>query len=141
MPLPAPGAIRLPFLTQRPREDGCGLFVLQMLTGKPFEQLVGMIDWGTKTIYQTGWSDLTGVLAGFGWRFDGPHGINTWDEVTGLAIVHVLDDHFMLYDADQAVFYDPWEFTGPSIDTVRHPLSYLRVTPPAGHTFSNNPFT
>lgn len=130
MTRPSPDTIRLTFHTQRPREDGCGVFVLQMLTGKDFDALAGMIDWGEEAVYHTKWSDLTKVLTSLGWTQHGPYAINTWDDVEGLAIAHVYDDHFMIYDADQSVFYDPWEWTGPSTQSTRLPLSYLRVEPP-----------
>lgn len=121
----------IPFLTQRPREDGCGVVVLQMLTGKTYGEIAGMITWDDETIHRSTWGTIVGVLGKLGWRFGGPAAVNQWDEVCGVAVVHVLDDHFMLYDADQKVFYDPWEWQGPSSQSARVPLSFMSVERPA----------
>jgi hypothetical protein len=49
------------FVTQCPRDDGCGVFVLQMLTGKPYDQIASMIDWGDQTNHYTTWKELLGA--------------------------------------------------------------------------------
>ncbi len=125
--LPTADRVRLPFITQRPSDGGCGLYVLQMLTGKPFDELVAMVDWRDKASFHMAWPEMTKALTDLDVTHNGPHTVNTWDKVKGLAIVHVADDHFMLYDADNQVFYDPWEWTGPSTQSNRLPFSYVRV--------------
>lgn len=130
MSLPSPTAIRFPFLTQRPTEDGCGAYVLQMLTGTPLRDLETRIGWKAGELRRSVWPDLIRVLTDFGWEIGTPQAVTSWDAVQGVAIVHVAEDHFMLYDADNAVFYDPWEWEGPSLDSNRVPLSYLTVRPP-----------
>ncbi|WP_244487089.1 hypothetical protein [Devosia sp. Leaf420] len=130
MSLPPADRIRLPFITQRPSDGGCGLYVLQMLTGKPFDDLVAMVDWRDRGSLHMTWAEMNKVLADLGLPHDVPHAVNTWDDVEGLAIVHVADDHFMLYDADNQVFYDPWEWTGPSTQSTRLPFSFVHVMLP-----------
>ncbi len=49
----------------------------------------------------------------------------------GVAIVHVQGDHFMLYDAENGLFYDPAEMEGPGVASDRVPTSYLTVYPSA----------
>ena len=131
MSLPSPDEIRFPFCTQRPSEDGCGAYVLQMLTGKTLPELEAMIGWKTGELRRSVWSDLIGVLSDLGWTMGEPEPTANWGTVQGVAIVHVAEDHFMLYDADNAVFYDPWAWEGPALASNRVPLSYLSVRPPS----------
>jgi hypothetical protein len=121
---------RLPFFTQQPRDDGCGLFSLQMLTGLPFRTLENMIDWtGRPTRYMT-WDDLIVILRELGWRFTQPMPATDWREIRDLALVHVEPDHFMVYDEDARMFYDPAQQQGPSTHTEQVPMSFLSVQPP-----------
>ena len=120
----------LQFITQRPREDGCGVVTLQMLTGQSYDEIAALFDWSGKTHHQTNWSDLRPVLASFGWQLGEIKAAAGWDDISDLAIVHVMDDHFMLYDGRSGVFYDPWEWEGPQQTSSRVPLSFVTVTPP-----------
>lgn len=126
----SPAAVRFPFITQRPTEDGCGAYVLQMLTGKPLPELEAMIGWKRGELRRSVWADLIRVLGEFGWEINTVRPASGWEDVEGVAIVHVAEDHFMLYDGDHKVFYDPWEWEGPAGESSRVPLSYLRVRPP-----------
>lgn len=63
---------RFPFHTQCPRDDGCGVFVLQMLTGMSYDDVAAMIDWGDKSAHYTTWNDLCGVLAEIGLSVENP---------------------------------------------------------------------
>lgn len=45
----------------------------------------------------------------------------------GVAVVHVEGDHFILYDADDGIFYDPGQWEGPDLETQLVPLSCLCV--------------
>lgn len=130
MTLPASENVRFQFATQRPRDDGCGLFVLQMLTGRPYEQLAGMIDWGVRTNHYTTWKELRGVLAELEWSTGELRAAEKWDDIGGVAIVHVQGDHFILYDADNGAFYDPGQPKGPAIESSLIPMSYLPVRLP-----------
>lgn len=121
----------LNFITQRPREDGCGGVVLQMLTELPFDEIMRRIGWGETDLRRSTWDDLLRILSEEGWEVGTPVECTSWDEVKGIAIVHVHDDHFMLYDADSGVFYDPFEFEGPQSSTKRIPMRYLSVSRPA----------
>ena len=114
---PSRAAIRFPFFTQRPTEDGC--------------DLEAMIGWEAGELRRSVWPDLIRVLGALGWEVGAPMAVTSWDAVRGVAIVHVAEDHFMLYDADNAVFYDPWEWEGPALACNRLPLSYLSVRPPS----------
>lgn len=120
----------LQFITQRPREDGCGVVTLQMLTGRPYEEIADLFDWTGKTQHQTNWSELRPVLAGLDWQLGEITAAAGWDDIRSLAIVHVMDDHFMLYDGCSGVFYDPWEWEGPQQMSNRVPLSFVTVAPP-----------
>ena len=127
---PASDKARFQFITQRPRDDGCGVFVLQMLTGRPYNQLAGMIDWGVRTNHYTTWKDLCGVLVALGWDIGELRQAGSWDDIPGVAVVHVEGDHFILYDADNGAFYDPGQSKGPDRESRLIPLSYLAVRPP-----------
>jgi hypothetical protein len=120
----------LNFITQRPREDGCGGVVLQMLTGLPFDEIMGRIGWCEHDLRRSTWDDLIRILGELGWQFGEPVECTEWSAVKGIAIVHVHDDHFMLYDADNAIFYDPFEFEGPQTTSKRLPMRYLTVVRP-----------
>lgn len=127
MTTPSPDHIRLPFVTQRPLEDGCGASVLQMLTGKPLAEIESHFGWKNGELRRSTWEDIIRILPLYGWQFGARQEVESWDDVRGLAVMHVHDDHFMLYDADNKVFYDPWEFEGPSLATNRRPISCLTV--------------
>jgi hypothetical protein len=120
----------LNFITQRPREDGCGGVVLQMLTELPFDDIMRRIGWGENDLRRSTWDDLTRILGELGWEFGEPVECTDFSEVQGIAIVHVHDDHFMLYDAENAIFYDPFEFEGPQTTSERIPMRYLTVARP-----------
>ena len=122
--------VRFQFVTQVPRDDGCGVFVLQMLTGKPYDLLARMIDWGDQTNHYTTWVELRAVLKQLGWRTSELLRSTEWAEIKGIAIVHVEGDHFVLFDADNGVFYDPGLTDGPQVTTSHTPLSHLLVNPP-----------
>ncbi|MGO4134735.1 hypothetical protein ACEQ6A_09260 [Rhizobium brockwellii] len=122
---------RFPFYTQRPRDDGCGVFVLQMLTGMSYDEVAAMIDWGDESAHYTTWNDLCGVLAEIGLSVEAPIKTSRWSDIQGVAIVHVQGDHFMLYDAENGLFYDPAEMEGPRVASDRVPTSYLTVDPSA----------
>ena len=121
---------KLEFATQRPREDGCGVVTLQMLTGKHYDDIAAMFAWTGKAHHQTTWSDLRPVLIALGWHISEVVAASSWEEIKTLAIVHVMDDHFMLYDGKTSLFYDPWEWEGPQHTSDRVPLSFATVTPP-----------
>jgi len=127
---PATDKVRFEFVTQCPRDDGCGVFVLQMLTGKPYDQIASMIDWGVQTNHYTTWKELRGVLSALGWRTGGLRKAESWDDVCGVAVVHVEGDHFILYDADNGIFYDPGQPDGPNLHSRLVPMSYLPVQCP-----------
>jgi hypothetical protein len=122
----------LQFITQRPRDDGCGVVVLSMLTGKPYDAVAALIDWKGQPHHHTTWKELRGVLSELGWQLGDINAAAGWDDIHGLAIVHVMDDHFMLYDEGSGLFYDPWEYKGPQHESHRMPLSFVTVTPPSG---------
>jgi hypothetical protein len=116
--------------TQIPRDDGCGVFVLQMLTGMAYEDLANKIDWGDRAVHYTTWVDLCFVLRGLGIAVEDPIGARNWGTIDGIAIVHVEPDHFVLYDAEQGLFYDPAEQQGPTTTTALIPSSYLPIPTP-----------
>ncbi|WP_245434972.1 hypothetical protein [Rhizobium anhuiense] len=130
MTQPAADKVRFEFVTQCPRDDGCGVFVLQMLTGKPYDQIASMIDWGVQTNHYTTWKELRGVLSALGWRPGGLRKAESWDDVCGVAVVHVKGDHFILYDADNGIFYDPGQPDGPNLHSRLVPMNYLAVQCP-----------
>jgi hypothetical protein len=125
-----PGSIG--FITQRPREDGCGCVTLQMLTGKTYAELAPHFGWSVEDLRRTDWANLRDVLYAIGWQLSPVTPVTGWDEILDLAIVHVMEDHFMLYDGRSMTFYDPWELEGPQKVTNRVPMSFATVTPPAG---------
>ncbi|WP_245456117.1 hypothetical protein [Rhizobium leguminosarum] len=130
MTQPAADKVRFKFVTQCPRDDGCGVFVLQMLTGKPYDQIASMIDWGVQTNHYTTWKELRDVLTELGWRTGGLRKADSWGDVRGVAVVHVEGDHFILYDADNGVFYDPGQPDGPDLHSRLVPMSYIAVQSP-----------
>ena len=103
-----------------------------MLTGKPYDQLAGMIDWGAQANHYTTWKDLCGVLVALGWDIGELRQATSWDDIRGVAVVHVEGDHFILYDADNGAFYDPGQLEGPDLDSQLIPMSYLSVRPRGG---------
>ncbi|MDP9762480.1 MULTISPECIES: hypothetical protein [Agrobacterium] len=74
---------RFAFHTQCPRDDGCGVFVLQMLTGMSYDDVAAMIDWGDKSAHYTSWNDLCGVLAEIGWSIEVPIKTSRWSDIQG----------------------------------------------------------
>jgi hypothetical protein len=122
--------VRFEFVTQRPRDDGCGVFVLQMLTGKAYGEIASMIDWGSQSHHYTTWKELRGVQGALGWSIDELRSATSWDDIRGVAVVYVEGDHFILYDAENAIFYDPGQSDGPAIDSQLIPMSFLTVRPP-----------
>jgi hypothetical protein len=102
-----------------------------MLTGMSYDEVAAMIDWGDKSAHYTTWNDLCGVLAEIGVPIEAPIKTSRWSDIQGVAIVHVQRDHFMLYDAENGLFYDPAEMEGPGVASDRVPTSYLTVYPPA----------
>jgi hypothetical protein len=119
------------FHTQRPREDGCGAVTVQMLTGKGHDEVLPLFGWGPEDLRRTDWTNLQQVLTTLGWQMSEITPVSSWDQISDLAVVHVRDDHFMLYDGRSGVFYDPWEWEGPQQTSSRVPMTFVRVTPPA----------
>jgi hypothetical protein len=118
----------LTFITQRPREDGCGAVVLQMLTAETYDSIATRIGWREGDLRRSTWADLIRILTGLGWEVGVPIPTDSWQEITSLSIVNVKEDHFMLFDGENGLFYDPWEFEGPQQVTTRVPNAYLPVT-------------
>ncbi|MGO8506848.1 hypothetical protein AB9F35_36970, partial [Rhizobium leguminosarum] len=50
----------------------------QMLTGKPYDQLAGIIDWGVQTNHYTTWKELRCVLTELGWQTGGLRKAESW---------------------------------------------------------------
>lgn len=119
----------LRFLTQRPREDGCGAVTVQMLTGKADEDIAPLFGWQADELRRTDWTNLRRVLSALDWQLGDIAPVSGWDEINDLAIVHVRDDHFMLYDGQNGLFYDPWEWQGPQQTSSRVPMTFAKVTP------------
>ena len=130
MTQPAPQTGRFDFATQRPRDDGCGGFVLQMLTGVPYDEIARRLGWTGDSVHHSSWVEMRKVLTGLDWQFDEPVLAKSWDDVQGLAIVHVREDHFMLYDRENGLFYDPGEASGPQPASARVPIAFMTVMPP-----------
>ena len=120
-----PGKARFTFVTQQPNDGGCGVVALQMLTGLSFAEIASMIDWGTR---RGSPHHLEGrearPPARLGWTVATPRRVNAWQRITGVALVHVKEDHFMLYDAENRLFYDPAQWQGPDATTMQVPISY-----------------
>ena len=125
-----PQDVRFVFATQRPREDGCGGLVLQMLTGVPYDEIARRLGWTGDSVHHSSWVEMRKVLTGLDWQFDEPVLAKSWDDVQGLAIVHVREDHFMLYDGENGLFYDPGELSGPQPASARVPIAFMAVRPP-----------
>lgn len=60
-----------------------------------------MIDWGVRT------NRTARRPTELGWHTGGLRETKNWADVQGVAVVHVEGDHFILYDADNGIFYDP----------------------------------
>ncbi|UJW87770.1 hypothetical protein IM737_11375 [Devosia sp. SL43] len=101
-----------------------------MLTGKSYDALAGMIGWAPEDVHYSTWKELTGVLSALGWDIGEPRKAAGWSDVSGLSVVHVEPDHFMLYDAENGDFYDPAQLSGPERESSLVPMSYLTVRPP-----------
>ncbi len=127
MSQPRPDQVRFAFHTQLPRDDGCGIRVLQMLTGIPYDRLAAMVDWGDRSVHYMRWEDVRSVLTRLGWPIGAAAEAHDWREIQGVAIVHVEGDHFILYDADNGLFYDPGVLNGPDVATQHVPISHLPV--------------
>jgi len=125
-----PWGVRFDFATQRPRDDGCGGFVLQMLTGVPYDEIARRLGWTGDSVHHSSWVEMRKVLTGLDWQFDEPVLAKSWDDVQGLAIVHVREDHFMLYDGENGLFYDPAELSGPQQSSEQVPIAFMAVRPP-----------
>lgn len=119
--------MRFSFLSQRPRDDGCGVVVLQMLTSMAYDDVARRVPWGDRTVHYMTWVDICTVLQSLGWAIEKPIEVVGWSEIEGVAIVHVEPDHFILYDADEGLFYDPAAAEGPADIVDLTPLSYLKV--------------
>jgi hypothetical protein len=117
------------FVTQLPRDDGCGVVVLQMLSGQPYEQLAGMIDWGRQTNHYMTWGQLFDVLVKLRLNIGESRVATSWADIDGVAVVHLQGDHYILCDADNAVFYDPGLAVGPDTESSLIPMSYFSVRP------------
>lgn len=127
---PAPKSVRFQFVTQLPRDDGCGVVVLQILTGQPYDKLAGMVDWGSQTNHYMTGSQLFGVLVKLGLNIGESRAATSWADIGGVAVVHVQGDHYILYDADNTVFYDPGLAVGPNTASSLIPMSYFSVRAP-----------
>lgn len=130
MAFPARSKIRFKFLTQRPRDDGCGLIVAQMLTGRSYEEIAGLVDWGNQTSHYMSWGAVKNLLSELDLTRGASRPTTDWSEIEGLAFVHVQPDHYILYDADNEVFYDPALVVGPDTETNLIPIAYYQVTSP-----------
>lgn len=130
MTLPEPGKIRFTFLTQLPRDDGCGLVVAQMLTGRPYEDLAALVDWGDQSSHYMSWETVKDLLSKLDLILGESRQATRWADIRGLAFVHVKPDHYVLYDAENAVFYDPGLAAGPDTETSLVPMAYYPVRSP-----------
>lgn len=88
MLLRQPGQARFPFHSQLPRDDGCGVRVLQMLTGMTYDQVAAMVDWGDRSVHYTRWDDVCRVLRSLGWPIGAPIRTSEWSDIQGVAVVH-----------------------------------------------------
>lgn len=136
MALPLPSKIRFEFLTQLPRDDGCGLVVAQMLTGRPYNEIAGLVEWGTQTDHYMSWDTVRDLLGKLDVILGESRPAKSWPEIRSLAFVHVEPDHYILYDADNGVFYDPGLPVGPDTQTSLVPIAYYPVRPPLAGTDS-----
>lgn len=130
MPYPTPDRIRFIFSTQLPRDDGCGLVVAQMLTGRPYEEIAALVDWGSRPDHYMSWETVCDLLAKLDLKLGDSAEATRWSEIHGLAFVHVEPDHYILYDADNQVFYDPGLAEGPDTETSLVPMEYYPVRLP-----------
>ncbi len=126
--------MRFSFLSQRPRDDGCGIVVLQMLTNMTYDDIAHRVSWGDRTVHYMTWVDICAVLRGLGWAIEKPIAIDGWAEIEGIAIVHVKPDHFILYDADEGLFYDPAAEQGPVGFVDLTPMTYLKLVDSNGQS-------
>ena len=122
-----PATSRFPFVTQLPRYDGCGVAVLQMLTGKSYAELAAAIAWRDPAIHHMTWDLMRRALADSGMQFGAVREAKSWSDVEGVSVVHVQPDHFTLYDASTGEIYDPGKAEGPSREKTSVPLSFLPV--------------
>jgi len=99
-----------------------------MLTAETYDSIAARIGWREGDLRRSTWADLIRILTDLGWKVGAPIPTNSWQEITSLSIVNVKEDHFMLFDGENRVFYDPWEFEGPQQVTNRVPNAYLPVT-------------
>lgn len=99
-----------------------------MLTGLSYDEVAGLVSWGDRKVHYMTWADICTVLEILGRRIAKPTEVSSWDDVSGVAIVHVEPDHFILYDSEEGLFYDPAAPRGPAQITSLVPLSYLRVS-------------
>jgi len=69
------------------------------------------------------------MMRSLGWPIGTPIRTSDWSDIQGVAVVHVDEDHFLLYDSVSRLFYDPGEPEWPAVVTSHTPTSYLTVQP------------
>ena len=121
------GTPRLRFVTQLPRDDGCGVAVLQMLTGKSYNDIAQTVAWRDPAVHHMAWDLMLPALQASGFQVSELQQTDLWSDVAGVAVVHVQPDHFVIYDATTGEFYDPGKPTGPSGEPAAQPLSFVSI--------------
>lgn len=121
------GTPRLHFVTQLPREDGCGVAVLQMLSGRSYNEIAQTIAWRDRAVHHMTWDLMLPALEASGFQVGELQNTDLWSNVAGLAVVHVQPDHFVIYDATTGNFFDPGKPTGPSREPTTRPLSFVSL--------------
>lgn len=123
----SPGRSRLHFVTQLPRDDGCGVAVLQMLTGNSYHEIAQTIPWRDPAVHHMTWDLMLPALEASGFQVGELQKTDLWSDVVGLAVVHVQPDHFIIYDANTGDFFDPGKPTGPSRKPTTQPRSFVSI--------------
>lgn len=121
------GTSRLHFITQLPRDDGCGVAVLQMLTGKSYQEIARTVAWRDPAVHHMTWNLMLPALEASGFQVGELQSTDLWSDVAGVAVVHVQPDHFVIYDANTGDFFDPGKPTGPSREPASRPLSFVSI--------------
>ena len=121
------GAPRINFVTQLPRDDGCGVAVVQMLTGNSYHEIAQTIPWRDPAVHHMTWDLMLPALEASGFQVGELQKTDLWSNVAGLAVVHVQPDHFIIYDANTGEFFDPGKSTGPSREPRTQPLSFVSI--------------
>ena len=121
------GAPRINFVTQLPRDDGCGVAVLQMLTGNSYHEIARTIPWRDSAVHHMTWDLMLPALEASGFQVGEFQKTDLWSNVAGLAVVHVQPDHFIIYNANTGDFFDPGKSTGPSREPSTQPLSFVSI--------------